>query len=67
MGACVDFWQVFPIAVALVFILEGMLPFISPNRWRAMLAAVEQIDDRTIRSIGLASMLFGVVILYWLH
>jgi hypothetical protein len=63
----VDFWQVFPIAVALVFILEGMLPFISPNRWRTMLAAVEQIDDRTIRIIGLASMLFGVVILYWVH
>ena len=62
-----DFWQVFPIAVALVFILEGMLPFISPNRWRTMLAAVEQIDDRTIRIIGLASMLFGVAILYWVH
>jgi uncharacterized protein YjeT (DUF2065 family) len=63
----VDFWQVLPAAIALVFIVEGMLPFISPNRWRAMLAMVAQMDDRTIRNIGLASMLFGVVILYLVH
>jgi len=63
----VDFWQVLPAAIALVFIVEGMLPFISPNRWRAMLAVAAQMDDRMIRNIGLGSMLFGVVILYVVH
>jgi uncharacterized protein len=63
----VDFWQVLPVAIALVFIVEGMLPFINPNRWRAMLAMAAQMDDRTIRNIGLGSMLFGVVILYLVH
>jgi uncharacterized protein YjeT (DUF2065 family) len=63
----VDFWQVLPVAVALVFIIEGMLPFLSPNRWRDMLTMAEQIDDRTIRNIGLGSMLFGVIILYLVH
>jgi uncharacterized protein len=63
----VDFWQVLPVAIALVFIIEGMLPFISPNRWRAMLAVAAQMDDRMIRNIGLGSMLFGVVILYVAH
>ena len=48
-----DFWQVLPAAIALVFIVEGMLPFISPNRWRTMLAMAEQMDDRMIRNIGL--------------
>ena len=62
-----DFWQVLPAAIALVFIVEGMLPFISPNRWRAMLAMAAQMDDRMIRNIGLGSMLFGVVILYLVH
>ena len=62
-----DFWQVLPVAIALVFIIEGMLPFISPNRWRAMLAVAQQMDDRMIRNIGLGSMLFGVVILYLVH
>lgn len=66
-GELVDFWQVLPAAIALVFIVEGMLPFISPNRWRAMLAQAERMDDRVIRNIGLGSMLFGVVILYWVH
>ena len=59
-----DFWQVFPVALALVFIIEGAMPFISPNRWRNMLALVAQMDDRAIRNIGLGSMLFGVVLLY---
>jgi uncharacterized protein YjeT (DUF2065 family) len=63
----VDFWQVLPVAVALVFIVEGMLPFISPNRWRAMLTIAEQMDDRVIRNVGLGSMLFGIVILYLVH
>ena len=62
-----DFWQVLPVAIALVFIIEGMLSFISPNRWRTMLVMVEQMDDRMIRNVGLGSMLFGVIILYLMH
>ncbi len=62
-----DFWQVLPVAIALVFIIEGMLPFISPNRWRNMLAMVEQMDDRVIRNLGLGTMLFGIVLLYLVH
>jgi uncharacterized protein YjeT (DUF2065 family) len=63
----VDFWQVLPVAIALVFIVEGMVPFISPNRWRTMLAMAEQMDDRMIRGVGLGCMLFGVFILYLVH
>ena len=56
-----------PVAVALVFIIEGMLPFISPHRWRNMLAMANQMEDRVIRNIGLGSMLFGVLVLYLVH
>ena len=59
-----DFWQVLPAAVALMLIIEGMMPFISPNRWRNMLAVVAQMEDRVIRNIGLGSMALGVLILY---
>ncbi len=62
-----DFWQVFPVAIALVFIIEGVLPFISPDRWRKMLAVASQMDERGIRIVGLGSMLLGVVLLYWVH
>jgi uncharacterized protein YjeT (DUF2065 family) len=63
----VGFWQILPVAVALVFIVEGLLPFVSPNRWRAMLTMAEQMDDRVIRNVGLGSMLFGLAILYLVH
>jgi uncharacterized protein YjeT (DUF2065 family) len=63
----VDFWQVLPVAIALVFIIEGMLPFISPRRWRNMLAMADQMDERVIRNVGLGSMLFGVALLYLVH
>ena len=62
-----DFWQVLAAAVALVFIIEGLLPFISPGRWRNMLSIVNEMDDRVIRNLGLASMVLGVVLLYLVH
>ena len=62
-----DFWHVLAAAAALVFIIEGMFPFISPNRWRNMLATVNDMDDRVIRNLGPGSMLFGVFLLYLVH
>ncbi len=62
-----DFWQIFPAAIALVLIIEGVLPFVSPDRWRAMLVIVADMDERTIRFIGLGSMLCGLGLLYLVH
>ncbi len=59
-----DFWQVFPAALALVFVIEGLLPFLSPGRWRTLVASVAALDDASIRRFGLGSMLAGVVLLY---
>ncbi|MEM1404214.1 MAG: DUF2065 domain-containing protein [Pseudomonadota bacterium] len=59
-----DFWTVFPVALALVFVIEGMMPFISPRRWRSMIATVAQLDDQSIRRFGLGSMVFGIFLLY---
>ena len=59
-----DFWQVLPVAVALVLILEGLLPFISPRSWRNLVLQVVQMEDRVIRNVGLGSMLLGVALLY---
>ena len=62
-----DFWQVFPVAIALVLIIEGLLPFISPRRWRAMLAMASEMDERGVRLVGLGSMVLGVMLLYVFH
>ena len=62
-----DFWQVLPVALALVLVIEGLLPFISPRRWRQMVATVAQLEDRLIRNAGLGSMLLGLALLYWVQ
>ncbi len=58
--------QLFP-ALALVLVIEGMLPFLSPSGWRQAMAQAAQLSDRVLRGIGLASMLVGVLILYLVH
>ncbi|HCD55334.1 MAG TPA: DUF2065 domain-containing protein, partial [Halieaceae bacterium] len=55
-----DFWQVLPAALALVLIIEGVLPFLSPRAWRQMVVGVAQQQDKVIRNVGLGSMLLGV-------
>ena len=62
-----EFWQVLPAALALVLIIEGILPFLSPRTWRQMVIGVAQQQDKVIRNVGLGSMLLGVAMLYWVH
>ncbi|HJW83576.1 MAG TPA: DUF2065 domain-containing protein [Anaerolineae bacterium] len=54
----------FAIALALLLILEGLLPFLSPASLRRALLAIQEISDRQLRVIGLASMCAGIVLLY---
>lgn len=51
-------------ALALVFILEGIMPFINPEGLRKMFLLAVQLDNATLRFIGITSMLLGLVILY---
>lgn len=57
-------WQDFLVGVALVLVFEGILPFLSPGRYRNTLMLALQMNDKTMRSIGLASMSAGLVVLY---
>ncbi len=56
-------WTDLLAAIALVLIIEGMLPFLNPGSMRQMLETVSQLDDRTLRIVGLVSMIIGVVLL----
>lgn len=55
-----DLWA----ALALMLVIEGLVPFLSPDALRRMLASVAQLDDRSVRIAGLISMLCGVALLY---
>ncbi len=49
-------------ALALMLMLEGLLPFISPRSWREMFERATRLSDGQLRFIGLASMLAGLAL-----
>ncbi len=57
-------WHDLAVAFCLMLVIEGIIPFIDPKRWRKMLLMLDQIDDTTMRMIGLGSMLAGTALLY---
>jgi len=54
------------LAMALVLVIEGLLPFASPAGWRRMFSQVLQLGDGQIRFIGLGSIAAGLVWLWYL-
>jgi len=54
-------------AIALVFVIEGVLPFIRPESARRLFTAASQLDNATLRFIGLTSMCVGLAILYFVR
>jgi uncharacterized protein len=50
-------------ALALVLVIEGLLPFISPKGWRSVFEKVLKLSDGQIRFYGLGSMAVGLVLL----
>jgi len=57
-------WHELGIALCLILVLEGMVPFLYPARWRALVAVLAGLDDRTLRISGLMSMVAGTLLLY---
>lgn len=57
-------WHDLIVALCLVVIIEGIMPFLSPSYWRKMAFNVAQLDDRSLRIMGFVSMLIGVGMLY---
>jgi hypothetical protein len=50
--------------LALVLIIEGMLPFMSPRKYRELVAEIAQLGDNHIRMIGLIVMIVGLLTLF---
>ena len=54
-------------ALALLFVLEGILPFLSPAGTKRALARILSFGDREMRIVGLGSMLVGVLLLFLIN
>ena len=57
-----EFWA----ALALVMVIEGILPAISPRAYRKAMLSMAQMDSRSIRITGLVSMIAGALFLYFI-
>jgi uncharacterized protein YjeT (DUF2065 family) len=51
------FWA----AVALMLVLEGLFPFLSPGGWRRTFTKLLQLRDGQLRFFGLVSILLGLL------
>ena len=58
-----DLWAAF----ALYLVLEGLMPFANPGGMKRTLSVLSQMDDRALRLVGLASMIAGSVLLYFVR
>ena len=57
-------WTDLLAALAIVCIIEGVMPFINPPAMKRLLARMATMEEREMRIFGLASMLLGLAILY---
>lgn len=60
-------WLEILTAVALLLVLEGLLPFISPGSYRRGMSQLLELTDRQLRNIGFWSMVAGAGLLYWIR
>jgi len=51
-------------ALALVMVIEGLLPAINPRAFRRTMQMMTEMDDRFLRTWGLIIMIIGSVLLY---
>lgn len=56
-------WTELLTAVALVLVIEGLLPFLSPDSFRAAMQVMLSRNNNTMRLVGLSSMIVGVLLL----
>ena len=54
-------------AIALVMVIEGMLPFIGPGKYKQLVAQIAQLSDNQLRLFGLTAMIAGLLLLFFVR
>jgi len=57
-------WTEILTALALVLIIEGMVPFVGPRKYRQIVAQMAMLSDNHLRTMGLVVMIAGVILLF---
>jgi uncharacterized protein YjeT (DUF2065 family) len=54
-------------AFALLLIIEGLLPGVAPTAWQKTMQDISKMNPKTIRMVGIGSMLAGALLLQYLR
>lgn len=54
------------LALALVFVLEGLVPLLWPSQWRRYVTEMLKLQDGQLRFFGLMAVVFGLIMVAWL-
>ena len=57
-------WNDLLIAVGFLLVLEGIMPFLSPQHWRITMVKLVEHSDQVLRIMGLTSMVIGAIVIY---
>ncbi len=58
-----DYWL---LGLAMMLVIEGMLPFVFPGLWRETFRKLVTLTDGQLRFVGITAMLCGLLLLYWI-
>ena len=51
-------------AFALFLVIEGMVPFVGPRKYRQIVAQMSELSDNNLRTVGLVTMIAGLLLLF---
>ena len=54
-------------AIALALIIEGLVPALFPNKWRAYVLKLANESVQSIRSLGISIICIGLIILWLVY
>ena len=57
-------WHDLLVALALLLVIEGILPFLNPEGMRRAMRVLVEMSDANLRFAGLTSMIIGCLLLY---
>ena len=61
------YWSEILTATALLLVIEGMLPFVRPSRYKQLVAQISRLSDNQLRTYGLTAMIAGLLLLFFVR
>jgi len=59
-------WHDLFTALALVLVIEGIMPFVAPSKLRELYQSLSELPDNALRQFGLGSIAVGMILLFML-